>query len=85
MEMRCCREKKIEEFNEEEAQEKRRAERDKARGSSSRRRVKKEETAFEAISKNTMVRQIGRTVARELTRGLLGVLGIKKTTRRRRR
>lgn len=77
--------KKIEEFNEEEAQEKRRAERDKARGSSSRRRVKKEETAFEAISKNTMVRQIGRTVARELTRGLLGVLGIKKTTRRRRR
>ncbi|NJN78719.1 MAG: hypothetical protein HC803_10680 [Saprospiraceae bacterium] len=27
---------------------------------------------------NTTTRQIGRTIARELTRGLLGVLGIKK-------
>lgn len=34
---------------------------------------------------NTTTRQIGRTVARELTRGLLGVLGVKTTTRRRRR
>jgi DNA helicase HerA-like ATPase len=34
---------------------------------------------------NTTTRQIGRTVARELTRGLLGVLGVKTTTRRRSR
>lgn len=37
---------------------------------------------FEKLTKNTMVRQVGRTVGRELTRGLLGVLGIggRKTT-----
>lgn len=39
--------------------------------------AKKETTVIEDISKNTMVRQVGRTVMRELTRGLLGVLGIK--------
>lgn len=77
--------KKIAAFNDEEEQDKRRAKRDKERSSSSRRRVKKEESALESISKNTMVRQIGNTVMRELTRGLLGVLGIKKTTTRRRR
>jgi len=33
---------------------------------------------------NAATRDIGRTVARELTRGLLGVLGVKTTTRRRR-
>ncbi|MEM6807258.1 MAG: helicase HerA-like domain-containing protein [Bacteroidota bacterium] len=77
---------KIEKFVAEEEQERKKAEREKARGSSSRRRkVKKEESALESISKNTMVRQIGRTVARELTRGLLGVLGIKKTTRSRKK
>lgn len=32
---------------------------------------------IEEISKNTMVRQLGRTALRELTRGLLGVLGVK--------
>lgn len=32
---------------------------------------------FQTLSKNTMVRQIGRTVFRELTRGILGVLGAK--------
>ncbi|MDX1477231.1 MAG: helicase HerA-like domain-containing protein [Saprospiraceae bacterium] len=37
-----------------------------------------------SIWESTTTRQIGRTVARELTRGLLGVLGV-KTTRRRRR
>lgn len=40
-----------------------------------RKRVKKEEGFFAQMSKNTMVRQVGRTVFRELTRGLLGVLG----------
>ncbi|MBL7950995.1 MAG: DUF853 family protein [Flavobacteriales bacterium] len=39
--------------------------------------AKKETSVIEDISKNTMVRQVGRTVMRELTRGLLGVLGIK--------
>lgn len=35
------------------------------------------------LSKNTAVRQVMRTVARELTRGLLGALGIKQTRRSR--
>jgi len=40
---------------------------------------KKEDPSFiEKASKNTMVRQIGRTIFRELSRGLLGVLGVKK-------
>ena len=33
---------------------------------------------FEELSKNTLVRQIGRTLARELGRGLLGILGVKR-------
>jgi len=37
-------------------------------------RSKPEPTAFEKISKNTMVRQVARTVAREAARGLMGVL-----------
>lgn len=46
----------------------------------------KEEKGFstlEALSKNTMARQLGRTVVREVTRGLLGVLGISSSKRRR--
>ncbi|PVX50825.1 hypothetical protein C7377_1143 [Balneicella halophila] len=43
----------------------------------SRSRTKKEESFFETMSKNTMVRQLGRTLTREITRGLLGVLGVK--------
>jgi DNA helicase HerA-like ATPase len=39
---------------------------------------KKDESFIEGVSKNTMVRQLGRTVIREVTRGLLGVLGIKR-------
>lgn len=46
--------------------------------------TKKEVGTLEKMSKNTMVRQIGRTLARELGRGLLGVLGIRSTRRRRR-
>ena len=38
------------------------------------RRAKKETSLLEELSKNTMVRQLGRTVVRELTRTLLGVL-----------
>ncbi len=41
---------------------------------------RKEKTMWD----NTTTRQIGRTVARELTRGLLGVLGVKTTSTRRR-
>jgi DNA helicase HerA-like ATPase len=39
---------------------------------------KKEESVIEQIMNNTTTRQIGRTVARELTRGLLSVLGAKR-------
>ncbi len=37
-------------------------------------RRKPEPTAFEAITQNTMVRQVARTAAREVARGLMGVL-----------
>lgn len=47
----------------------------------SRRRAEK--STIEKVLTSTTTRQIGRTVARELTRGLLGVLGVKTTTRRR--
>ncbi len=46
---------------------------------------KDEKSLLERMSESTLTRQIGRTVARELTRGLLGVLGIKTTRRRRSR
>ncbi|MBL0127391.1 MAG: DUF853 family protein [Flavobacteriales bacterium] len=42
---------------------------------------KAEPSTFEKVSKNTMVRQVGNTLMRELTRGLLGVLGIKSRRR----
>jgi hypothetical protein len=42
-----------------------------------RQRPQKEEPGMiETIAKDPLARQIGRTVARELTRGLLGVLGL---------
>ncbi len=47
----------------------------KKAGSSRRKSSKKEESLWETASKNTMVRQVGRTIFRELTRGILGVLG----------
>jgi len=43
----------------------------------------KEASIWGSLSKNTMVRQLGRTFLRELTRGLLGTMGVKTTTRRR--
>lgn len=43
---------------------------------------KEEPSVLEKASKNTMVRQVGRTVFRELARGLLGVLGVKPTRSR---
>lgn len=39
-------------------------------------------SVLEQISRNTMVRQVGRTVFRELARGLFGTLGLKTTRRR---
>ena len=39
--------------------------------------AKAEPSVIEELSKNTMVRQLGRTALRELTRGLLGVMGVK--------
>jgi len=64
---------KIEDAHSDEVQEKHKT---------SRRSTKREDSTLEKMSKNTAVRQIGRTVARELTRGLLGVLGVKTTRRR---
>ena len=46
--------------------------------SRSARSAKQDESFVEKMSKNTMVRQIGRTVFREVTRGILGVLGVKR-------
>jgi DNA helicase HerA-like ATPase len=45
-------------------------------------RARKEKSTMEKVLSNTTTRQIGRTVARELTRGILGVLGVKAVTRR---
>ncbi len=45
--------------------------------------VHQEKSAVEKVLTSTTARQVGRTVARELTRGLLGVLGVGGTTRRR--
>ena len=47
-----------------------------------RRRRQEEPGFFTELSKNTMVRQLGRTIMREVTRSLLGVLGVKKRRRR---
>jgi len=49
------------------------------------RKSRSEKSTLETISQNTMVRQVGRTLARELMRGFLGVLGVSTATRRRRR
>lgn len=57
--------KKLQSIQEEEPEEK-----------ITRRTVKEEKSTIEKLSENTMVRQVGRTVVREVTRGLLGVLGI---------
>lgn len=50
-----------------------------------RKRRKNEKSTFEKVVNSTTTRQIGRTVARELTRGLLDALGIPVGRRRRRR
>lgn len=45
--------------------------------------TKTEKSTMDKIMNSTLTKQVGRTVARELTRGLLGVLGIKKSRSRR--
>ena len=72
---------KIEEVQEEEKQAELRKQKEKASKSSSRSR-RREKSALEKVMSNTTTRQIGRTIARELTRGLLGVLGIGGKRRR---
>lgn len=77
---------KIEEAQEETNQERLKKERAKAKKSTSgRRRKRSEKSMLEKVMTSTTTRQIGRTVARELTRGLLGALGIKSTSSRRRK
>lgn len=46
-------------------------------------KAKEEKTTFEKVMDHSITKQVGRTLAREVTRGLLGVLGIGGTTRRR--
>lgn len=55
------------------------AEEEKSNSAPTRKRssAKEEESFLESMSKNTMVRQLGRTITRELTRSLLGVLGFR--------
>jgi len=53
--------------------------REKARSSSGGSRSRRaEKSTFDKVLNSTATRQIGRTIAREFTRGLLGVLGIKR-------
>jgi len=47
------------------------------------RTVKKEKSMIEEVMNSRITRDIGRTVFRELTRGLLGVLGVSASSRRR--
>lgn len=69
-------EKKMEAAAKAEHKEEMEQQRAKAQKTTSRSRTR-EKSMFETIVNNTTTRQIGRTVAREFTRGLLGVLGIK--------
>lgn len=53
------------------------AEQDTSQSSKTKAKAEKEEPGMlEKLSKNTMVRQVGSSIAREVTRGLLGVLGL---------
>ena len=72
---------KLETFADEETQKRLK---DQTKGRKATYSAGRDESFIETMSKNTMVRQLGRTVMRELTRGLLGALGVKKTRRRRR-
>ncbi len=75
--------KKIEEAQKEDNQEELKKEQAKAEKAVKKRA--KESSFASDLTKNTMVRQIGRTVFREVTRGILGALGIKSSSRRRKK
>lgn len=66
---------KLERASEIEFQREREAEHERARKTLG--RQKTPPSVVEKLSKNTMVRQLGRTVMRELTRGILGTLGVR--------
>ncbi len=51
----------------------------KEKSTKSKSKEKEDPGMLEQLSKNTMVRQLGREVTRQVTRGLLGALGIKTT------
>jgi len=72
---------KIEEAQKAENQEEIEKEREKARKSTTSRKTTGSSTRMSTFQK--VANQIGRTASRELTRGLLGALGIKSTRRRR--
>ncbi len=72
---------KIEEAQSREAQQRLKELNEKA----TRHSRKKDPTLWEKIFNSTTGRQVARTFTRELTRGLLGGLGVRKTTRRSRR
>ncbi len=76
--------KKIEDIAEQQ-EEAKAAKSKKKSGSGSRRRSKAEKSTLEKIASSPLTKQIGRTVAREVTRGILGVFGISTTRRRRRK
>ena len=70
-------EKKLEKAREAQHKEEMREQQEKAARSSSRRRGYPPQKSFlEEIMDSNVSRQIGRTVAREVTRGILGVLGL---------
>lgn len=52
------------------------------RSSGPSRRPVQEKSTFEKVVNNPTTRAIGNTIAREVSRGLLGILGLKPTTRR---
>lgn len=70
--------RKLEEAHEASIQEEMQQQQAKARSTSRR----NEKSTIEKIITNPTTRQVARTVAQELTRGLLGVLGISSTKRR---
>ncbi len=74
---------KMEKAFEEEKQEKLKAQREKAKKTTRSRR--KEKSMLEEIIDSPTTRQIARTFTRELTRGLLGVLGVGGSTSRKRK
>ncbi|MEQ8352891.1 MAG: DUF853 family protein [Leptospiraceae bacterium] len=48
----------------------------------SQRKTEEEESLMEKVFDSKIVRDVGRTVAREITRGLMGAIGLKKSRRR---